>query len=199
MFYEDSIDGKAPEEIDILVCAADQAFKMGTDLDEFSGKLYLVTFALLNNKTDIAMSVLFPIMCKTKPFIYSGWCSKKDIQVLQFLNNEIHYIEYDNINEEVSNCYDIIFPKNVVHFVSEPIKYELFLQQCTKQWNFCLYHPVVYTFFLMFEITRKKNGQMTAENKILSKLATFIGDCEGVTNVTELTVSLVSVITNVGE
>lgn len=179
MFYEDSIDDKAPEEINILLSAAELAFKRGTDLDEFSGKLYLVTFSLLYNKVDIAMSVLFPIMCYTKPFIYSGWCSKKDIQVLQFLKNEIHYIEFNNRYEEMSNCYDIIFPKNIVHFVSEPIKYELFLQQCTKQWNCCLYHPVVYAYFLMFEIERKIKGQMIVQNEILGKLSAFIEDCMG--------------------
>ncbi|VDI43217.1 Hypothetical predicted protein [Mytilus galloprovincialis] len=177
MFYEDSIDDKAPEQINILLGAADLAFKMGTDLDEFSGKLYFATFALSNNKIDCALSILFPIMCNTKPFIYSGWCSKK--KVLQFSNNEIHYIDYDTIDEKVSNCNDIVFPKTVVHFVPEPIKYELFLQQCTKQWQFCLYHPVVYAFFLMFEITRKINGPMIVQNEILGKLSTFIEDCKG--------------------
>ncbi|CAC5424795.1 unnamed protein product [Mytilus coruscus] len=179
MFYEDSFNNKTPEEKDILFHKAKLAFHRGMDLDEFSGKLYLITFILLKGKIDTALSILVPIMYNTKPFVHSGLCSTRYLQVLQFSNTKILYSDYFEDNEEVSNCFDMSFPKNVVHFVPEPIKYELFLQQCTRQWEVCLYHPVVYAFYLMFEMTRKKGGKNMVQNDILNKLSTFIEDCKG--------------------
>lgn len=101
------------------------------------------------------------------------------VWVLKFLYSEILVVNYDMVQNELSISYDVMFPKNVVQFVPEPIKYELFLLQFTKQLNFCVYHPVVYAFYLNFEITRKKNEQMPIQNEILRKLSSFIEDCNG--------------------
>ncbi|VDI22131.1 Hypothetical predicted protein [Mytilus galloprovincialis] len=179
MFNEDSFDEKTPEEKDILFHKANSAFKRGMELDEFSGKLYLVSFLLLNDKIDTALSILSSIMQHTKPFVYTGYCSTDIIHVLQFYKTEILYFDYYKDNLEVSNCYDMIFPNDIVNFVPKPIKYELFLQQCTKEWHVCRYHPVVYAFYLMFEMTRKKGGKIMEQNNILNKLSRFIEDCNG--------------------
>ncbi|CAG2231297.1 unnamed protein product [Mytilus edulis] len=111
MYYEERFDNKTPEEKDSLFHKANLAFNNGMDLDEFSGKLYLVTFLLFDGKIDAALSILFPILQNTKLFVYSGYCSTEDTQVLQFFNNEILYFDYFEDIGEVSNCYDMIFQK----------------------------------------------------------------------------------------
>lgn len=118
-------------------------------------------------------------MCNTKPFIFSVWCLKSNtIRIIHLSNSEICDIEYDEVNKEILYSYDIIFPTNVVHFVPEPIKYELSLLQCTGPLNYCVYNPFVYAFYLMFEITRTKNEHMSVKNEILRKLSTFIKKCD---------------------
>ncbi|CAG2214445.1 unnamed protein product [Mytilus edulis] len=181
MFHEERCrTEKTQTEIDIYLRHTHGLLKIGTDLDELSGKLYLVTFELLNNKIDTAWALLSLVMSNTKPFVYSGWCMEKNmVWVLKFLYSEILVVNYDMVHNELLISYDVMFPKNVVNFVPEPIKYELFLLQCTKQSNFCVYHPVVYAFYLNFEIKRKKNEQMSIQNEILRKLSSFIEDCNG--------------------
>lgn len=174
------------DENKLFMKAVVVAFEMGTDFDELSGKLYLVTFALLNNDIDKAWSILLRVLNQTKPFICgngnficgNGSCtlSLSSKHVLQFSNKNVYYIEPASVRyEDLSYCYEIVFPTYIVNFVQEPIQYELFLQKCTNQTLFCCgYHPVVYAFYLWFEITRKKYGKNDASNEILSKLFTFI-------------------------
>lgn len=63
----------------------------------------------------------------------------------------------------------MIFPKDIAHFVPEPIKYELSMLQstnewpisryhpewpisrCHPEWPISRYHPAVYSYYLMFE------------------------------------------------
>lgn len=181
-FYECTFINEGQNRIDFWLNHANPAFEVGTSLDELSGNFYLATFQLLNNETEMASSNLSRVMQNTKPFVYSGCCSSIHFrQVLQYKNTEIHHISYESVNvEDLSNCLDMIFHQNFVHFALMPIKYELILQQCTNNDNvICRYHPVVYSFYLMFEIARKTGGQIIEQNEILRKLSSFIESCAG--------------------
>ncbi|VDI62335.1 Hypothetical predicted protein [Mytilus galloprovincialis] len=165
------------EEIEYIVKFSSISFKKGFDLDELSGKLYSVTFALLNNNIDAASEILSRIMYNTKPFHFHGWKTKNnEKRFLQLSNSEISDFDYVDVNNDVSVSHEVFFPVNVLHFVPEPIKYELSLLQCTGSPCFCVYDPLLYALYLMFEITRKRNEQMT---KILRKLINFIENYAG--------------------
>lgn len=167
------INVNEPQEDDIDF--ANYLFQKGKDFDDLSGTLYLVTFALFINDIEKAWSLLLPVLIRCKPFIYAGRSSGMSLEMLQFSNTFISFIPFELVrNEDPSYCYEIVFPKYFVNFAPEPIKYELYLQQCVNETSFsCMYDPVVYAFYLMFEITRKKDGQMSAKDEIL-KLSRFI-------------------------
>ncbi|VDI42384.1 Hypothetical predicted protein, partial [Mytilus galloprovincialis] len=156
-------------------------FDHGIDFGEFSGLLYKVTFLLFINNIEKAWSILLPVLNHTKPFICSGGCfeiNQAFKNIFQFSKTRIVNIETKSVKyEELSNCYEIVFPIYVVNFVPEPIKYELYVQLCTQpNFSCCVYDPVVYAFYLMFEITGKRGGQMSETNEILSRLSKYIED-----------------------
>lgn len=156
---------------------ANFAFEKGKELDELSGKLYSATFALSNNEIDKTRSLLFPVMHHTKPFVYNGRCSKFTyLHVLQYFNDKIHIPKCVSFKVEyLSYCTDMVFPLYAVYFVPDPIKYELILQKRKpKDLLCCVYHPVVYASYLMFEIARKKNETKQKKNAILDNLSKFI-------------------------
>lgn len=158
------------------------AFEKGKHFDELSGKLYSVTFALSNNNIEEARSILFPVTHHTKPFVYLGRSPKlTHVYVFQFVKDKIKIHEYKSLKVgDFSNCNEMVFPKYAVHFVPDPIKYELFLQIGRPKDLFCcVYHPVVYAYYLMFEITRKKNGIKQEKNEILDTLYEFIETYHG--------------------
>ncbi|VDI60925.1 Hypothetical predicted protein [Mytilus galloprovincialis] len=180
-FQKESMKDKNRIHIEMLRKDAEVFILKGKELDAPSGYLYLATFYLNVNKTEMAFTVLKTLIMKHKDasFIYPGWCSqKKGIKVSSSICRQIEcpFIQEDTyVNYAVG--FDIIFSADDVSFVPHPVKFECILVQNEFD-GFIVIHPVVYMYFIM-TIAFYKSGNLSKTLENLQKLDTSVNEAKG--------------------
>ncbi|VDI24085.1 DCC-interacting protein 13 alpha [Mytilus galloprovincialis] len=180
-FQKESMKDQNRIHIEMLRKDAEVFILKGTELDALSGYLYLATFYLNVNKTEMAVKVLKTLIMKHNDasFIYPGWCSqKKGIKVSSSICRQIEgpFIQEDTcVNNAVG--FDVIFSADDVSFVPDPVKFECILVQNEFD-DFIVIHPVVYMYFMM-TITFYKSGNLSKTLENLQKLDTSVNEAKG--------------------
>ncbi|KAK3590147.1 hypothetical protein CHS0354_041202 [Potamilus streckersoni] len=160
-FFTEFTETIRNEEKMILMAATKCAFNMAWNADALAGKLQVATFHFLHKEYVQALSILDSAVSATSVLCYPAWCSK--LRFISVTNGTIQQsAEGPSSFKNVGVAFDVMFTKENIQHVPYAIQFECALLG-EANINFALFHPLVYAFYLLFEVhctfvdTRKRD------------------------------------------
>ena len=145
---------KDESKITVLNQYASLEFEEGAQLDNASGLLHLATYFYKRGEQYKAMQIISAFDSKKEELFFVGECSAKRKLDGTYGNG---YNAVAELNES-NVAYDVIFTSEDVSCVPDAVKFECVLLGDRNNWNFCLFHPLVYGYSLLFQICFDRNN-----------------------------------------
>ena len=127
-------------------------FEEGAQLDNASGLLHLATYFYKRGEKYKAMQIISAFDSKKEELFFVGKCSAKWKLDGTYGKG---YNGFAELNES-NVAYDVIFTSEDVSCVPDAVKFECVLLGNGN--NFCLFHPLVYGYSLLFQICFDRNN-----------------------------------------
>ena len=142
---------------------ASHLFIEGRFLDNAAGQLHMATYFYKRGEQYKAMELISILDSKKEDLFFVG----KSGRTLGKNYNAVAELDETNV------AYDVVFTSEDVTCVPDAVKFECVLLGDKNNWNFCLFHPLVYAYCLLFQICFDRNNAKGC-NVCIEKLANVL-------------------------